>query len=279
MTNVWNVLKFDTIVRNIHAWAVRTLKPLLSTYIVQWKSRFVDENEKYELSMGELEKQLETLESNDIGALVSLADVLDDATTKGFKAGREDALKYDHEEVMALRHEHISANETFLENLESAIDRKIHVRSRSTNVHGKTELENRLDDKIDRLQATLTTHLDNIVERKIDALTQSLTQTKFSAVGENHKDVAQPFPASQIGDRVKPNGVTNQHDCLDSVSDEAEKMKLAKSLDAKSPGEASSGPLKIQPGLTVLQPYEYSSKRRASLRSHTSNLSSMGQSD
>jgi hypothetical protein len=36
-TDVEDIIKFEAILENIHTWATRFLKPLLSTYIDEWR--------------------------------------------------------------------------------------------------------------------------------------------------------------------------------------------------------------------------------------------------
>jgi hypothetical protein len=43
MTRVLDCLKFQAILENIHNWATRVLKPLISTYISQWKYQFPED--------------------------------------------------------------------------------------------------------------------------------------------------------------------------------------------------------------------------------------------
>jgi hypothetical protein len=44
LADMMDILKLQAILENIHLWATRSLKPLLSTYIDQWKYRFLTKN-------------------------------------------------------------------------------------------------------------------------------------------------------------------------------------------------------------------------------------------
>lgn len=90
MTKVSDCIKFEYILENVHTWATRSLKPLLSSYIDQWRHRFLEQ--RYECySMGDLYKKMTALEGGKVSDLLDLNDVFDTVADMYFEQGRADA--------------------------------------------------------------------------------------------------------------------------------------------------------------------------------------------
>lgn len=91
ITKVSDCIKFEYILENIHTWATRSLKPLLSSYIDQWRHRFLSGKHKYGNTLDDLHKKITSLKIGTISELLDVEQVLASVADMHFELGRADA--------------------------------------------------------------------------------------------------------------------------------------------------------------------------------------------
>ncbi|KAK8140039.1 hypothetical protein PG984_000105 [Apiospora sp. TS-2023a] len=91
ITKVSDCIKFEYILENVHTWATRSLKPLLSSYIDQWRDRFLNGKHRYGHSMADLHKKITALKDADVSETFDLDEVLSSVADMHFELGRADA--------------------------------------------------------------------------------------------------------------------------------------------------------------------------------------------
>ncbi|KAL9107577.1 MAG: hypothetical protein Q9227_007577 [Pyrenula ochraceoflavens] len=148
MNRVWDILKFEAILENLHSWATRGLKPQLSMYIDQWRNRFLDEDLKYGISMSNLQLKLQDLNKGEVTRMVDLAKTLDEVMTIAFDRGRQSTRIMEHEHASHFANSsHNIGNEELLAQLEK-IDTKINGLQVSLANTRATELEESLSSSL-----------------------------------------------------------------------------------------------------------------------------------
>lgn len=167
MTKVLDIWKFEAILENVHIWATRTLRPLLSTYVMQWKNRFIDKKAIHGASMSQV---LETLKHNHVTERINLTQAIDYAAQRGFEMGRHHALTFDHQLILdSTRYACIEENNKFLTRLERTLDVKFQRDQELRDGLSMRKLENVLDETIRGSQNSVMSQLD-MMNKKIDML-------------------------------------------------------------------------------------------------------------
>ncbi|KAM0818179.1 hypothetical protein AB5N19_03988 [Seiridium cardinale] len=186
MTNVSNILRFESILDNVHTWATRTLKPLLSAYIAQWRHRFLDGPYRYGTSLHDLRDQLQRPGDGDVPTALNLAKILDEAVDKGFYMGRQHALTFDHQLLLdATRYVCLSENTKMLRKVENIIESKLEDIRCSIAAPAPVQANSILESKIDDLRATLAKQMGNDTTRKTDTYGSSLEEPGSSSHGKD----------------------------------------------------------------------------------------------
>ncbi|KAK6067892.1 hypothetical protein SCUP234_11365 [Seiridium cupressi] len=186
MTNVSNILRFESILDNVHTWATRTLKPLLSPYIAQWRNRFLDGAYRYGTSLHDLRDQLQRSGDGDVPTALSLARILDEAVDKGFYMGRQHAPTFDHQLLIdATRYVCISENTKVLKQVENIIESKLEDIRCSIAAPATAQPNSILGSKIDDLRATLAKQMENDIIRKTDTYGSPPEEPSSSSHGKD----------------------------------------------------------------------------------------------